>query len=74
MQTKTSPILGELSLTVEDGSTLTARTDVALAEQWARHTLGTGWDSLTYAEQVRHTSEALAELRRAYHQNEETRA
>lgn len=27
MQTKTSPILGELSLTVEDGSTLTARTD-----------------------------------------------
>lgn len=74
MHTKTSPILGELSLTVEDGTTLTASTDVALAEQWARHTLGEAWDGLTYSEQVGHVSEALAELRRTYHQNEETRA
>lgn len=65
MHTKTSPILGELSLTVEDGATLTARTDVALAEQWARHTLGEAWDTLTYGEQVGHVGEALAELRRA---------
>lgn len=74
MRTTNRPILGDLSLTVEDGTTLTARTDVALAEQWARHTLGEAWDSLTYGEQVRHTSEALAELRRAHNQTEETSA
>lgn len=74
MHTQTSPIVGELSLTVEDGTTLTAGTDVALAEQWARHALAEAWDGLTFAQQVRHTSDALAELRRTYHQTEETRA
>lgn len=63
---RVGPILGELSLTVEDGTVLTARTDVALATQWAEHTLGTGWDSLTYGQQMAHVSDALAELRRAY--------
>lgn len=63
---KTRPIVGELRLTVEDGTTLAASTDVALAEQWARHTLGEAWASLTYGARVRHVSEALRELRRAY--------
>lgn len=64
---RVGPIVGDLSLTVEDGSTLTASTDVALAEQWAKHTLAEQWETLSYAEQVRHVSEALAVLRRAYY-------
>lgn len=74
MTAKTRPIMGDLSLTVENGITLTAGTDVGLAELWARHTLAEAWDGLTYREQVGHISEALAELRQAYKQTEETRA
>lgn len=70
MNVKTTPLMGDLSLTVEDGTTLNARTDVALAEQWARHALGGAWDSLTYGEQVAHVSAALAELRRTYQSKE----
>lgn len=68
------PIVGELSLTTEDGTALTGGTDVALAEQWARHTLAPQWSSLTHGEQIAHVSEALAELRRTYYQTEEARA
>ncbi|PWJ23012.1 hypothetical protein ATK17_3903 [Branchiibius hedensis] len=64
-----APIVGDLSLTTEDGATLSARTDVGLAEAWVRHTLGRQWDQLTYGEQTRQVSEALAELRRAHSQS-----
>jgi hypothetical protein len=62
----TTPILGDLSLTTEDGTVLSARTDVGLAQQWAEHTLGSAWTSLTYSQQTAHVSEALAELRRTH--------
>jgi hypothetical protein len=80
MHTETSPIgghvgpiVGDLSLTVEDGTTLTASADVALAEQWASYALAEQWETLSDGEQVRHVSEELAVLRRAYYQSEGAR-
>lgn len=66
----TAAIVGDLSLDMQDGTTLTARSDVGLAREWARHALGERWGSLTRGEQAQHVEEALRELRRTYQENE----
>lgn len=66
----TAAIGGDPSLDMQDGTTLTARTNVGLARAWARHALGDRWDDLTRAEQSQHVAEALRELRRIYQESE----
>ena len=62
----TQPLIGDLSITMEDGTVLRDRTDVGLAEKWAEATVGAEvWKALRYGERVKHTAEALRELRRA---------
>ena len=57
---------GALSMTLEDGTVLTARTDVRLAEQWAEHQHGpTAWAALTFGDRIREVSAALTALRAA---------
>jgi len=59
-------IIGDLSLTMEDGTVLRDRTDVGLAGQWAKATIGAEvWEALPFGERVKQTAEALRELRRA---------
>lgn len=60
-----SAIIGELSLTLPDGTTLTDRTDVGLARQWAEHEHGTEWAALTFGQQTAQTAAALQALRAA---------
>ena len=61
----TQSLIGDLSITMEDGTVLTARTDVALAEKWAAFVYGERWSTMTFGERTRETSDALRELRRA---------
>lgn len=57
-------VTGRLELEVEPGVTLSDRTDIGLAGQWARHACGSRWDELTTTEQHVYIAEALRELRR----------
>lgn len=66
MSTTHQPISGNLSLDTQDGTTLTARTDIALARAWARHESGEQWDSMTRGEQANEVGAALTELRRCH--------
>lgn len=68
---RTRALIGDLSITTSNGVTLTGRTDVGLAKQWARVEVdlrdGEGaFDRLTLGHQTPHIAEALTELRRAY--------
>ena len=58
-------IIGALSLTLADGTELTASTDVGLAREWCRAEYGTEWDGLTFGQQCSEIAEALAALRSA---------
>jgi hypothetical protein len=65
------PLIGELSITTDDGRTITAPSDIRLAWLWAEHEITARhgsevWSSMTLGQQSRHVGEALAELRRAY--------
>lgn len=61
-----SAIIGDLSITLEDGAVLRSRTDIGLAGQWAEHVIGVEeWKALSFGERTTHTAEALRELRRA---------
>lgn len=62
----TKAIIGDLSLTLSDGETLTAGSDVALARKWAERVHGAAWSTLSFGEQTEQVSAALAELRRGY--------
>lgn len=62
-----SAIVGDLSLTLADGTTLTDSTDVGLARQWAEHEHGpAAWAALTLGQQSTETAAALASLRQAH--------
>lgn len=62
-------ITGELSLTLADGTTITDRTDVGLARQWAEHEHGPeAWAALSFTQQSIETAAALDALRRAHRQ------
>jgi len=59
-------LIGDLSITVAPGVTLTSHTDVGLAEQWAAHAYGAEWPTLNATEQARETGAALRALRDAF--------
>lgn len=68
---RTTPLIGELTITASTGEVLTSRTDVGLAGLWAEAEVNANpelpdWSALRFAEQCEYTAEALAELRRAY--------
>ncbi len=64
MSATTRAVIGDLSIQMSDGTVLRSRTDVGLAEQWAKYVHGNVWERLTHGQQSQATSEALAELRR----------
>ena len=64
--TRTAPILGDLSIELENGTVLTDRTDLGLARKWAEYENGPEWDGLTFVEQNVKISIALDALRKAY--------
>ena len=62
-------IVGDLSITVGEGTVLTGRTDVALAAQWAEFEHGPeAWAALTFGQRTAETAAALAALRAAAEQ------
>lgn len=62
-----APVIGDLTMHLPDGTTLSAGSDLALARQWAEQVHGPAvWDQLTPAQRTATVAEALAELRRAY--------
>lgn len=62
----TRAIVGDLSITTEDGTILEASTDLALAWKWAEHEHGAQWQAMTGAAQNASVSDALGALRAAY--------
>lgn len=59
-------IIGDLSIEVEDGTTLRASTDLSLAWKWARHECGEGWDRMSWNEKNQTVAQALSALREAH--------
>jgi hypothetical protein len=60
-------LIGQLSLQLEDGTTVHASTDVELAQKWAEALHGPdAWGAMARRARYASTAEALAELRRAY--------
>lgn len=60
----------ELSITLEDGRELTARTPVELAHKWAEAEHGDEWQTLSPAKQSIEIAHALKALNRAAAQGE----
>lgn len=63
--TKTEPIIGDLSIVTEDGTELTASSDLQLAWKWAEHEHGDYWQHMSYGRQCSDVADALAALREA---------
>lgn len=60
-------IVGELSLNLGDGVTLSAATDVALARRWAAYLHGRNqWQCMSFGQQSTETANALRALREAF--------
>lgn len=55
----------DVTITTDDGTTLTAANDLALAWVWARHVYGTEWDATPYSIQVDAAAIALKKIREA---------
>lgn len=60
------PIIGELTITTDDGTDLTAPSDLQLAWKWAEYEHGSEWAGMRYTERCASVSLALQELRRAF--------
>lgn len=58
-------ITGDLTITTEDGTILSASTDLGLAWKWAEHENGETWAGMPTSDRNASVAEALAELRRA---------
>lgn len=61
-------IIGQLTITTEDGITLAALNDLRLAWEWAEHVYGDEWYSTPYAEQCEAVAIALAKIREAFNE------
>lgn len=57
------------SIEVEPGVVLQDRSDMGLAQQWARHALGERWSHLDSAQREQYVHQALAELHRGAFRN-----
>ncbi len=66
-------IIGNLTLTTDDGTVLHAGSDVALARQWAEHDNGPdAWAAMSRGQQSATVADALVAIRRAYHDHDES--
>lgn len=64
-------IIGELSIDLGDGVTLTAGTDVALARKWAAYLHGDNqWRAMSFGQQSVETGNALRALREAFEEGQ----
>lgn len=59
-------IIGQLTITTEEGVTLSAENDLRLAWLWAEHAHGEAWQALRYGEQCHEVAAALSALREAF--------
>ena len=60
-------IIGSLSITTQDGTVLTATSDLALAWKWAEHEHGaTEWGAMSQTARNVSVAEALGALREAH--------
>jgi glutaredoxin-like protein NrdH len=57
------PIIGQLTIELDDGTTLTANNDIRLARKWAEHVNGEDWSGMTFVEQNRDIAVALGRIR-----------
>lgn len=62
-------IIGQLTITIEEGVTLSADNDLRLAWLWAEHAHGEAWQALRYVEQCQEVAAALTALREAFGKN-----
>jgi len=64
-------IIGQLSIDLGDGVTLTAGTDVELARKWAAYLHGRNtWQSMSLGAQSLETANALQALREAFEEGQ----
>lgn len=61
-------IIGQLTITTEEGITLTAPNDLRLAWEWAEHVYGDEWYSTPYAVQCEAVAIALDKIRDTFGQ------
>lgn len=62
----TQPIIAQLTITLEDGTTLTGRHDLELARRWAEHVYRDEWATLSFAEQSSVVAAALGRVRESF--------
>lgn len=61
-----SAIIAHLTITLDDGATLSAPNDVQLARRWAEHVHGPSWHRMPLAEQLEATAVALGRVREEF--------
>lgn len=59
-------IIGRLTITTTEGTTLTADNDLRLAWMWAEDAHGQEWQQLSYREKCQEVAAALAAIREAF--------
>lgn len=57
------PLTGEMTLTLEDGRIIEAKSLIALARKWAEAMHGDAWKDLSFTEQSSEVADAYSELR-----------
>lgn len=62
----THPIIAQLTITLEDGATLTGRNDLELARKWAEHVYRDEWATLSFGEQSGIIATALGRVRESF--------
>ena len=62
----TQPIIAQLTITLEDGATLTGRNDLELARKWAEHVYGDEWAALAFSQESGIIATALGRVRESF--------
>jgi len=61
-----TPLIGDLTITLANGTQLTDSTDLGLARQWAEHEHGQGrWAAMSFSAKNQAITNALAAIRTA---------
>jgi len=59
-----TPLIGDLTITLADGTQLADATDLGLARQWAEHEHGSeAWRAMRFSDKNRAIAQALGALR-----------